>query len=191
MLCFLNNKVPVFWRFETRLSSSLIVLDPTEISLPPFVLKQKVEPKIQADFDAVYSLGWTFPEPKSAFGTFPITNTFGWNASKTVMSRLCWRLHADRVSMGHIRAYPRPSRTALAHSAVIRVFETEQDGLRKCSGALFFAWLRNLPHEDMQAKNTAPSGSANRGRIECNTVLLSSDITTERNVTRSRALFNQ
>ena len=38
-------------RHDDRLSISSLI-----ISFPPFVLKQKVEPKIQADFDAEYFL---------------------------------------------------------------------------------------------------------------------------------------
>jgi len=45
--------------------------------MPPFLLKEKVAPKVQADFDAGTVLNRTFLFPKSAFAKRTQPNTFG------------------------------------------------------------------------------------------------------------------
>jgi len=42
----------------------------------------RMSPKVQADFDAVQSLCWTFLRPKSAFRNWTHSNTFSRAASK-------------------------------------------------------------------------------------------------------------
>jgi hypothetical protein len=44
-------------------------IKPNYFPIPPFLLKEKVAPKVQADFDAASVSDRTFPLPKSALGT--------------------------------------------------------------------------------------------------------------------------